>query len=148
MTNRLLAVVVAIALSSGIAAHAAQRPTTAAPLAANSSLPISLQTAAAHLGETATGAIDPAAAIRAAYQRDHVALAHLRLQAAGLHGNAYPAFEQYIADQDASLTEIERTALATSHPSAGPAIRALDQVVNAATIRLNQQTGSSAITSW
>lgn len=149
MTNRLLAVVIAIALSSGIAAHAAQDPQRPlAPIAvpAATDLPTVLQTAASHLTETATGAIDPAGTIRAAYQRDHVALERLRQQASALKGSAHPAFNQYVNDQEAALTEIEHTALATARPEASSTIAAMDQLVNAAGAHLNQllQTNAKA----
>ena len=140
MTNRLLAVVVALALSSGIVAHAAQapqRPFTPITLtAAASELPTTLQTAASHITETATGAIDPIAAIRDAYQRDHVALEALRQQASALKGSAHPAFNQYIDSEEAALTELEHTALATLRPSANTTIAAMDALVSAAQAKL------------
>ena len=110
MTNRLLSIVIAIALTGGIVAHAAQAPQRPlAPL----TLPATLQTAASHVGETATGAIDPSGAIRAAYQRNRVALERLRQQASPLKGSARAAFDQFISDQELALTQTERTALAT-----------------------------------
>ena len=138
MTNRLLAVVIAIALRSGIAAHAAQAPQQpiAPGLTSASDLPTALQTAASHITESATGAIDPAAAIRDAYQRDHVALEHLRQQTSALQGSAHPAFEQYIDAQEAALAELEHTALATARPSANSAIAAMDALVSAAQAHL------------
>ncbi|HET9849105.1 MAG TPA: hypothetical protein VFR68_11180 [Candidatus Dormibacteraeota bacterium] len=142
MTNRLLSVVIAIALSSGIAAHAAQapqRPLAPASLPGASSLPFTLQTAVSHISETATSTVDPAAAIRDAYQRDHVALEHLRQQASQLKGSAHPAFNQLITDDETTLTEIERTALATSRPAAGSTIDAMDKLVASAEAELNQQ---------
>ena len=142
MTNRLLSVVIAIALSSGIAAHAAQapqRPLAPASLPAASSLPFTLQTAVSHISETATSTVDPAAAIRDAYQRDHVALEHLRQQASQLKGSAHPAFNQLISDDENTLTEIERTALATSRPAAGSTIDAMDKLVASAEAELNHQ---------
>lgn len=142
MTNRLLAVVIAVALSSGIAAHAAQeprQPITPIALTSASSLPTVLQTAASHLTEAATGTIDPSAAIRDAYQRDHVALERLRQQGSALKGSAHPAFNQFISDQEAALTELERTALATIRPSAGSSIAAMDQLVAAAQAELNRE---------
>ena len=142
MTNRPLAVVIAIALSSGIAAHAASAPRRSlapASLPTASSLPMMLQTAVSRLGETATSAIDPAGAIRDAYQRDHVALEHLRQQASQLKGSAHPAFDQLISDDEIALTDIERTALATSRPAAGSAITAMDQLVASAEAELNHQ---------
>src|SRR3989442_13023741 len=89
MTNRLLVMVIAFALTSGVVAHAAQapeRPLAPVTLPAASSLPMTLQTAASRISEAPTAAIDPSAAIRDAYQRDHVALAHLRHAPAHLQG--------------------------------------------------------------
>ena len=150
MTNRLLAVVVALALSSGIAAHAAQapqRPLTPVTISlAASDLPTAIQTAASHITETATGAIDPSAAIRDAYQRDHVALEALRQQGSALKGNAHPAFNQYIDGQEAALTELEHTAFATLRPSASTTIAAMDALVTAAQAKLAQELQSSSKT--
>jgi hypothetical protein len=137
MTNRLLGIVMAMALTSGIVAHAAQAPQR--PLI---SLP-ALQTAASHVGETATGAIDPAAAIRAAYQRNHVALEHLRQQASPLKGSARLAFDQFISDQEAALTQSQRTALATRRPAASSSIAAMDKLVTAAEDELNRELGQA-----
>jgi hypothetical protein len=139
MTSRLLGVVIAFALTSGIVAHAAeapQRPLAPISFTSASALPIALQTAASHVAETATGAIDPTAAIRDAYQRDHVALEHLRQQASQLNGSAHPAFNQYISDQENALTELERTALATSRPAVASTIAAMDNLVTAAQTKL------------
>jgi hypothetical protein len=152
MTNRLLAVVIAIALSSGIAAHAAQSPErpltpvlpTASTLPAATSLPTTLQTAASRLGETLTSSVDPKAAIRGAYQRDRVALERLRQQGSGLQGSAHPAFNQFISDQVSALTSLERDALATTTPSAGSAIKAMDDLVAAAQAELTRQLQSNA----
>lgn len=139
MTSRLLGVVIGFALTSGIVAHAAeapQRPLAPISFTSASALPVALQTAASHVAETATGAIDPTAAIRAAYERDHVALEHLRQQASQLKGSAHPAFNQYISDQEGALTEIERTALATSRPAVASTIAAMDNLVTAAQAKL------------
>src|SRR5712691_6952438 len=148
MTNRLLSVVIALALTSGIVAHAAQSPQR--PLAPVT-LPDALQTAASHVSETATGAVDPSAAIRAAYQRNHVALEHLRQQASALKGGAHAAFNQFISDQEEALTQTERTALATSRPAVSSAIAAMDNVVAAAEAELNRElsktSGSSSTNS-
>jgi hypothetical protein len=149
MTNRLLGVVMAFALSSGIVAHAAQtpqRPLSPVTLESANALPMALQTAASHVAEAATGAIDPAAAIRAAYERDHVALEHLRQEAAPLQGSAHAAFNQYISDREGALAELERTALATARPAATTTIAAMDNLVTAAQTKLElelSQTGSA-----
>lgn len=134
MTNRLLGIVIALALTSGIAAHAATAPNR--PLAPIT-LPAALQAVASRVAETATGTIDPSAAIRAAYQRDHVALEHLRQQAAQPNGSAHPTFDQYITDKETALAELERTALATSRPDASNTIASMDSLVTAARAQLN-----------
>jgi len=142
MTNRLLVIVIVFALTSGIVAHAATAPQRAiAPitLPTASSLPMAIQTAASRISETATGAIDPFAAIRDAYQRDHVALEHLRQSASELKGSAHPAFNQLILDDESKLTEIERTALATTRPSVSTSIAAMDAVVTSAQTELDHE---------
>jgi hypothetical protein len=147
MTSRLLGVVIGFALTSGIAAHAAeapQRPLAPISLISASALPVALQSAASHVAETATGAIDPTAAIRAAYERDHVALEHLRQQASQLKGSAHPAFNQYISDQEGALTELERTALATSRPAVASTIAAMDTLVSAAQAKLTLELSAAA----
>ena len=146
MTNRLLVMVIVFALTSGVVAHAAtapQRPLAPINLPAASSLPMALQTAASRIGETATGAIDPFAAIRDAYQRDHVALEHLRQAASDLKGNAHPAFNQLISNDEARLTEIERTALATTRPSVSSSIASMDAVVASAQAELDNELSQS-----
>jgi hypothetical protein len=140
MTNRLLVMVIVFAFTSGVVAHAAtapQRPLAPITLPAASSLPMTLEAAASRIGETATGAIDPFAAIRDAYQRDHVALEHLRQAASELKGDAHPAFNQVISNDEAALTEIERTALATTRPSVSSSIAAMDALVASAQAELN-----------
>jgi hypothetical protein len=139
-TNRMLAIVIALFLSSGIVAHAAQ--TSKRPLAPTT-LPTDLQTAASRVGETATGAIDPSAAIRGAYQRDHVALERLRQQASPLNASSQGDFSQFISDQEAALAETERTALASSRPDASSAIAAMDTLVSAAQAELSRQLSAS-----
>jgi hypothetical protein len=128
-TNRMLAIVIAIFLTSGIVAHAAQdpqRPLTPITLSSD------LQTAASRVGETAIGVIDPGSAIRGAYQRDLVALERMRQQGSQLQGSPHATFSQFISDQEAALTEIERTALASSRPAASSSIAAMDELVAAA----------------
>jgi hypothetical protein len=143
MTNRLLLIVIVCAFTSGVVAHAAtapQQPLTPFPLPAASSLPMALQTAASRIGETATGAIDPSAAIRGAYLRDHVALEHLRLTAAAqLPSGARPAYDQLISDDEAALIERVQTALATTRPSVFNAIAAMDAIVASAQAELNRE---------
>jgi hypothetical protein len=142
MTNRLLGIVIALALTSGVVAHAAsapQRPIAPVSLPTASNLPAALQTAASRISEAATSTIDPAAAIRGAYQRDRVALAHLRQQASQLKGSAHPAFNQFISDQELALTQTERAALATTRPDAQSAIAAMDKLVAATQTELNRE---------
>src|ERR1700686_2581418 len=141
MTNRMLSIVIAIALTSGVLAHGAQSPQR--PMAPVT-LPAALKTAASHVGETATGAIDPSAAIRAAYQRNRVALEHLRQQASPLQGATHVAFEQFIADQELALTQTERAALATSRPDVSSSIAAMDKVVVAADAELNRELSQNS----
>jgi hypothetical protein len=80
-----------------------------------------------------------------------VALEHLRQQASALKGSAHAAFNQFISDQEEALTQIERTALATSRPAVSSAIAAMDNVVAAAEAELNrelsQTSGSSSTNS-
>jgi hypothetical protein len=147
MTNRLLLMVITFALTSGVVAHAAQapeRPLAPITLPAASSLPMALQTAASHISETATAAIDPSAAIRGASLRDHVALEHLRQAAAVQLTGRRPAFDQLISTDEAALTEIERTALATTRPAVSSSIAAMDAVVASAEAELNRQLSQAA----
>lgn len=135
-TNRMLAIVIAIFMTSGIVAHAAtapQRPLT--PV----TLPVDLQTAASRVGETATGTVDPGAAIRGAYQRDRVALERLRQQSSQLKTSARPAFDQFLSDQEVALLDIERAALTTSRPAASTTIAAMDRLVTASEAELAHQ---------
>src|SRR6202022_2111546 len=123
MTNRLLGIVIALALTSGIVAHAAtapQRPLAPISLA---SANVALRTAASHVAETATGTV------RDAYQRDLVALEHLRQQAAQHKGSAHLAFNQHISDRETSLIELKRSALATTRPAVASTIAAMDKLV-------------------
>jgi len=160
MTNRLLATVMTFAVSTGLAAHAAQDPHKALPrltLPAASSVPQAVQTAATHVSEAAsqvsdaanhvsdaaTAAVDPSAAIRAAFQRDHVALEHLRQQASVLKGSAHPAFNQLISNDEATLVEMEKTALASRTGSAS-SIAAMDQLVASAEAALAQAKAQPA----
>ena len=146
MTNRLLGIVIALALTSGIVAHAATAPQR--PLAPISleSANLALHTAASHVAETATGTVDPAGAVRDAYQRDLVALEHLRQQAMQRKGSAHLAFNQHISDREAALIELKRSALATSRPAVASTIAAMDKLVAEAQAELDvelSQTGSA-----
>src|SRR3989442_91886 len=106
MTNKLLATVMAIALSGALTARASQdlhlNPTTV-----NASLPAALTQVAA----TATTALDPTGSIRRAYQQDHDRLEHLRQQGSGLGSPAHQQFNQLIGADQAQLLAIERAAL-------------------------------------
>lgn len=154
MTNRLLATVITFAVSTGLAAHAAEDPHKALPqvnltrltLPTPNSVPQAVQTAAAqvshaathvsdaanHVSDAATAAVDPSGAIRGAFQRDHVALEHLRQQASALKGSAHPAFNQLISNDEATLVEIEKTALASNNSSPSASIAAMDNLVTSA----------------
>jgi hypothetical protein len=157
MTNKLLATVMAFAVSSGLAAHAAQDPQRTLPKVSLSNLsqtrltlpnatsvPQAVQTAANHVSDVATAAVDPSAAIRAAFQRDHVALEHLRQQASVLQGSAHPAFNQLISNDEATLVEMEKTALASNSTSAATTITAMDQLVASAQAALAQAKSQPA----
>jgi hypothetical protein len=135
------------AVSTGLAAHAAQDPHRALPqvnlshltLPRASAVPQAVETAATqvsnaanHVSDAATAAVDPSAAIRAAFQRDHVALEHLRQQASVLKGSAHPAFNQLISNDEATLVEMEKTALASNNGSASTSIAAMDRLVASA----------------
>jgi hypothetical protein len=109
-----------------------------------SNLPAALQTAASRISEVATSAIDPGAAIRGAYQRDHVALEHLRQQASSLKGTAHAAFNQLVSDQELALTQTERAALATTRPDATGAIAAMDKLVAATEAELNRELSQTS----
>jgi hypothetical protein len=157
MTNRLLATVMAFAVSTGLAAHAAQDPQRALPkvnltnitLPKATSLPQAVQTvqtAANHVTDAAATAVDPSAAIRAAFQRDHVALEHLRQPASALKGSAHPAFNQLISNDEATLVELEKTALASNSGSAASSIAAMDQLVASAQAELNRQLATAGAT--
>jgi hypothetical protein len=151
MTNRLLATVMTFAVSTGLAAHAAQDPHKALPqvnltrltLPTPSSVPQAVHTAAAqvtnaasHVSDAATAAVDPSGAIRGAFQRDHVALEHLRQQASVLKGSAHPAFNQLISNDEAALVEMEKTALASNNSSPSASIAAMDRLVASAEVAL------------
>ncbi len=152
MMNRLLAMVMAFAMGSGLAAHAAQDPHKTLPrvamptltLPTATSLPATLQTAANHVSDSATSAIDPSAAIRAAFQRDHVALEHLRQPASALKGSAHPAFNQLISNDEATLVDLERTALASKNAAASSTISAMDQLVSSANAALQNALAQPA----
>jgi cysteinyl-tRNA synthetase len=92
------------------------------------------------------GAGDGGAAIRAAFQRDHVALEHLRQPASALKGSAHPAFNQLISNDEATLVELEKTALASNSGSAASSIAAMDQLVASAQAELNRQLATAGAT--
>jgi len=159
MTNRLLATVMAFAVSTGLVAHTAQNPHRALPqvnlthltLPRASAVPQAVETAAAqvsdaanHVSDAATAAVDPNAAIRSAFQRDHVALEHLRQQASVLKVSAHPAFNQLISNDEATLVEMEKTALTSKTGSASTSIAAMDQLVASAEAALAQAKAQPA----
>ena len=159
MTNKLLATVMAFAVSSGLVAHTAQDPHRALPtvslsklsqtrlnLPSATSVPQAVQTAANHVSDVATAAVDPSAAIRAAFQRDHVALAHLRQQASVLKGSAHPAFNQLVSNDEATLVDMEKTALASNSTSAATTIASMDRLVASAEAALAQAKAQPAAT--
>jgi hypothetical protein len=103
MTNKLLATVMAFALSGALTARAAQDVHLTPP-----SVSATLKQVAA----SATTALDPTAgSIRQAYQQDHDALEHLRQQGSGLGSPAHQQFNQLIGADQAHLLALEKAAL-------------------------------------
>ena len=159
MTNRLLALVMALACMSAVAAHAADRglyqlsglkvsfhlavphltaPRFTAPHLAPVTLPTAgLAAAAATVTARAQAVVDPQGAISAAYERDHVALEHLRQQASALKGAAHPAFNQLLDSDEATLASLERQALDYSSGNPAGNVAAMDQLVASAQRSLN-----------
>jgi hypothetical protein len=145
MTNRLLAIVMAVAFSSGLVAHAAENPKH--PLPELPALPspavlktpaAAIQTAAQDIRAQASAILNQdSSLIRQAYQRDHVALEHLRQQASSLKGSAHPAFNQLINKDQALLLGLEQNALnpasGTTSGDAAATISQMDQIVRDAT---------------
>ncbi len=136
MTNRLLATVMAMALSSGLVAHAAQNTRTQLPALPHLQLPavphVSLPTA---LQAVADSVFDPdGATIKAAYQRDHDALEQLRQQASDLRGAAHPAINRLIQQDQEALLQMEKSALSGNVTGAGvnTVVVNMDHVVNQA----------------
>jgi hypothetical protein len=119
----------------------------AAPHLQPLSLPTAgLQAAAAEVTASADAVIDPHSAITAAYQRDHVALEHLRQQASALKGAAHPAFNRLIDSDEATLATLERQALDYSSGNASANVALMDAVVASAQHSLNTAlAGSQAV---
>ena len=153
MTNRLLAVVIAVTVSSILAAHAAQAslkplpslhlglrlPTAGAALGAQipAVVPGSLQTAAVALTGRAQEAVDPRSAVVSAYQRDHDALEHLRQPASELRSPAHAAFNKLLDADQRRLATLERQALDYQSGDAIAAMAAMDRVVQEAQAALS-----------
>jgi hypothetical protein len=145
MTNRLLAMVMALAFSSGLVAHAAENPKHPLPElpalpspAALKSPAAAIQTAAQDLRSQASAILNQdSSLIRQAYQRDHVALEQLRQQASSLKGSAHPAFNQLINKDQALLLALQQNALnpanGTTSGDAAATISQMDQIVRDAT---------------
>ena len=98
ITNKLLATVMAIALSGALTARASQ------DVHLTPSLPAALQQVAATLDPTA-------GSIRQAYQQDHDVLEHLRQQGSGLASPTHQQFNQLIGADQTQLLAIEKAAL-------------------------------------
>lgn len=160
MTNRLLAVVVAVAVSATLAAHAAQGPIQHLPLvhfglglpsatvslrpAVPAAVPGALETAAVLVTRSARQALDPKAAVLSAYQRDHDALEHLRQQASALRGPAHPAFNRLLDADQQALATLERQALDYQSGDTTAAVAAMDQVVRQAQAALSAALSAPA----
>lgn len=146
MTNRLLAVVIAVTVSTTLAAHAAQGSTVHLPAfrlgvhvpfatfglrqpQVPAGMPAALQTAALSVTRQARAALDPKAVVTAAYQRDHDALEHLRQQAAALRSPAHASFNRLLDADQRTLATLERQALDYQSGDAASAALAMDRVV-------------------
>jgi hypothetical protein len=160
MTNRLLAIVMAVAFSTGLVAHAAENPKHPLPELPTLPSPASLKQPAALIEMAAQGLRNQASAIlnqdssliRDAYQRDHVALEQLRQQASSLRGSAHPAFNQLINKDQALLLALEQQALnpanGTTSGDAAATIGQMDQIVRDAAHALSlAQAQTSALKS-
>lgn len=160
MTNRLLAVVVAVAVSATLAAHAAQGPIHQLALvhlglrlpSATGSLrptvpaavPGALETAAVLVTRSARQALDPKADVLSAYERDHDALEHLRQQASALRGPAHPAFNRLLDADQQALATLERRALDYQSGDTTAAVAAMDQEVGQAQAALSAALSAPA----
>lgn len=148
MTNRLLATVMAVFVSGALTAHASQdvhltfNPPTVKP----SSLPAVLHQVQA----SAIAAIDPAAGIRAAYQRDHDTLEHLRQEGSALTSPTHAQFNQLISADQAQLLALEKAALdqlaAGASVNATAVIAQMDAVPSQARAALTQYESQAAKT--
>lgn len=164
MTNRLLSMVMAVACLAAVAAHAASDGVTRmsglnlgfrlsaphlAPVTfhlAPVALPTAgLQAAAATMTARAQAVVDPAGTITAAYQRDHVALEHLRQQASALRGAAHPAFNRVVDSDEAALASLERQALDYTSGNPAASVAAMDQLVAAAQQSLNAELSQGGV---
>jgi hypothetical protein len=142
MTNRLLSIVMALAFTSGVVAHAAQNTRTQLPALPHLQLPalprVSLPASSplpTALRAVATSVLEPdRTAIKAAYQRDHDALEHLRQQASDLRGPAHPAFNHLVQQDEQALLEMEQSSLSAQLSGAGinTVIANMDSMVNQA----------------
>ena len=138
MTNRLLAIVMAFALSSGIIAHAAQDESLKPPVVPlpqmslsdrlATSLPASIAT---DVMEEASAAIDNRGPVRDAYVRDQVALEHLRQSGSKLSCSTRQTFNTLVSNDEAALVDIERNALAANDPLS-TSVDEMDNVVASA----------------
>jgi hypothetical protein len=145
MTNRLLALVIAVALSATVAARAVQAsyagwtgprlglrlPSHLLPLDPQVApqVPGVLQTAAVSLGRSAQQTLDPKSSLLRAYQRDHDALERMRQRASGLRQPARAAYNRLLDSDQQALATLERQALDYQSGDAAAAEGAMDQVV-------------------
>jgi len=123
MTNRLLAIVMAFALSSGIIAHAAQDQSSKPPvlplpqMSLGDRLETSLPgTIATDVVEEASAAIDNRGPVRDAYVRDQVELEHLRQSGSKLTCSTRATFNTLVSNDESELVDMERNALAANDP--------------------------------
>ena len=150
MTNRLLATVMAVFVSGALTAHASQDVhVTFNPPVKPSSLPVVLHQVEA-TATAAITAIDPAAGIRAAYQRDHDTLEHLRQEGSALSSPTHAQFNQLISADQAQLLALEKAALdqlaAGASVNATAVIAQMDAIPSQAQAALTQYESQAAKT--
>jgi len=152
MTNRLLATVLAVFVSGALTAHASQDVhVTFNPPVKPSSLRTVLHQVEATATSAAITAIDPAAGIRAAYQRDHDTLEHLRQEGSALKSPTHAQFNQLISADQAQLLALEKAALdqlaAGASVNATAVIAQMDAIPSQARAALTQYESQAAKTS-
>ena len=154
MTNRLLAIVMAFALSSGIIAHAAQDESSKPPVLPLPQMSLSDRLATSLPGAIASDVVDEASAaidnrgpVRDAYVRDQVALEHLRQSESKLMCNTRQSFNTLVSNDEAELVDIERNALAANDPLS-TSVADMDSLVASASNTLAKDEAKTCQQHW